>query len=67
MDLTLPRYNRSADFSINRIERLRTRPRIALRDEDEHSEEYKNILARTEKYLSTKDRDISKVTVGRVV
>ena len=65
MDLTLPRSNRSADFSINGIERLRTRPKIASRDEDEHSEEYKNILARTEKYLSTKLRDKSKVKVVR--
>ena len=61
MDLTLPRSNRSADFSINGIERLRTRPKIASQDDDEHSEEYKNILARTEKCLSTKKRDKSKV------
>ena len=61
MDLTLPRSNRSADFSINGIERLRTRPKIASQDNDEHSEEYKNSLARTEKCLSTKKRDKSKV------
>jgi hypothetical protein len=65
MDLTLPRSNWSADFSINGIERLRTRPKIASRDEDERSEEYKNILARTEEYLSTKKRDKSKVKMER--
>ena len=58
MDYTLPRSTRSSDFSINGIERMRSRPRIAVRDEEEHSQEYKNILARAE---SIKDREIMKV------
>merc|ERR1739838_329194 len=61
MDYTLPRLNRSSDFSINGIERLRNRPKITTQGDDEHSQEYKNIMAKTENYLNTcKDRDISK-------
>ena len=59
MDYTLPRSTRSSDFSINGIERMRSRPRIVVRDEEEHSQEYKNILARAG---NIKDRDIMKVT-----
>ena len=58
MDYTLPRSTRSSDFSINGIERMRSRPRVAARGEEEHSQEYKNILARAG---SIKDREIMKV------
>jgi hypothetical protein len=48
---------RSSDFSINGIERMRTRPKIAIRDDEERSQEYQNILAKAEKI---KDKDINK-------
>ena len=37
---------------------------MTTHDDDEHSQEYKNILAKTEKYLHTKDKDISKVKIN---
>ena len=50
----------SSEFRINGIERMRSRPRVAARDEEEHVQEYKNILARAD--VSTKTvNDIKKV------
>ena len=60
MDLSLTGSTRSRDFSINEIERMRTRPRIVAGDEDERSQEYRNILAKAENIT---DKDIIKVTL----
>ena len=60
MDFPLTGSTRSKDFSINEIERMRTRPRIIDGEEDERSQEYRNILAKVENIT---DKDIIKVTM----
>ena len=62
MDFSLTGSTRSKDFSINQIERMRTRPRIVDREEDELSQEYRNILAKAENIT---DKDIIKVTMKK--
>ena len=54
---------RSSDFSINGIERMRTRPKITNHDDEERSQEYQNILAKAE---NIKAKDINKVKIFKV-
>merc|ERR1719317_586720 len=69
-DLSLTGSTRSRDFSINEIERMRTRPRIVGGDEDERSQEYRNILAKAENITDKdiiKDLDMSKTEKSDII